>query len=140
VTNLEISTGYEVEAAELLAHSGMATRVTRRLHDIAIDPEAVEPADVVVLHRVVCCYADYQRLLAAAAGHARRLLVFSHPPSTLISRASFALDNLVRRLRRNNFRGFVHPPAAMYSVAEAEGLTRRLHRRGTFWDVAGFER
>jgi 2-polyprenyl-3-methyl-5-hydroxy-6-metoxy-1,4-benzoquinol methylase len=140
VTNLEISTGYEAEATALLSESGMASRVTRLLHDIAIDSETVESADVVVLHRVVCCYPDYQRLLGAAASHARRLLVFSHPPSTALVRASFAFDNLLRRLRRNDFRGFVHPPAAMYSVANAEGLTQRLHQRGRFWDVAAFER
>ncbi len=138
VTNLEISTGYEAEAAELLSASGMSERVTRIRHDIATDPEAVEPADVVVLHRVVCCYPDYQRLLGAAGGHARRLLVFSHPPSNPVVRASLAFDNWLRRLRRNDFRAFVHPPAAMYSVAEAQGLTQRLHRRGWFWHVAGF--
>ena len=26
--------------------------------DLAADPDAVESADVVVLHRVVCCYPD----------------------------------------------------------------------------------
>ena len=130
VTNLELSTGYEAEAAALLSDSGMTDRVTRRQHDIAIDPEAVEPADVVVLHRVVCCYPDYPRLLTAAASHAGRLLVFSHPPSTRVVRASFALDNQVRRLRHDDFRAFVHPPAAMCSVAEAEGLTQRMHAHG----------
>ena len=140
VTNLEISSGYEAEAAELLARSGMTDRVTRRMHDIAIDPDAVEPADVVVLHRVVCCYPDHQRLLGAAGSHARRLLVFSHPPRNPLVRASFTFDNLVRRLRRNDFRAFVHPPAAMYSEVAAAGLTQRLERSRWFWDVAGFER
>jgi 2-polyprenyl-3-methyl-5-hydroxy-6-metoxy-1,4-benzoquinol methylase len=140
VTNLEISTGYEAEAAALLSGSGMTDRVTRRRHDIATDPEAVEPADVVVMHRVVCCYPDYQRLLAAAASHAERLLVFSHPPRTSVVRASFALENQLRRLRRSSFRAFVHPPPAMYSVAEAQGLTQRMHVHGWTWDVAGFVR
>ena len=33
-------------------------------------PEAIEPVDIVVLHRVVCCYPDYERLLGAAAATA----------------------------------------------------------------------
>src|SRR5215212_3453781 len=74
-TNLEISTKYEPEAARLLDHSGMSARVDRRFLDIAEEPDAVESADVVVLHRVVCCYPDYQRLLAAASGKAGRLMV-----------------------------------------------------------------
>ena len=43
-------------------------RVDRRFLDIAAEPEGAEPADIVVLHRVVCCYPDYERLLSAAAG------------------------------------------------------------------------
>jgi magnesium-protoporphyrin O-methyltransferase len=57
------SRGYETEAAALLKRSGMADRVTRRFVDIATSPEEIESADVVVLHRVVCCYPDYERLL-----------------------------------------------------------------------------
>ena len=57
-TNLEISQNYEAEAAALLERSGMADRVTRQFVDIGASPEAAEPADVVVLHRVVCCYPD----------------------------------------------------------------------------------
>jgi magnesium-protoporphyrin O-methyltransferase len=60
--NLELSSGYEEEADRLFRESGLVGRAERRLHDIAMDPDGVEPADVVVLHRVVCCYPDYQRL------------------------------------------------------------------------------
>ena len=77
--------------ARLLREAGIdPARVDRRLHDIAEDPSGVEPADVVVLHRVVCCYPDYERLLGAAAERARRLLVFSHPPRNLAPARSSA--------------------------------------------------
>ena len=140
VTNLEISEGYEARAAELLAESGLADRVDRRLLDIAMAPDEVEAADVVVLHRVVCCYPDYERLLGAAGGHARRLLVFSHPPRNLLSRVVIGWDNLLRRLRRNDFRAFVHPPEAMLAVLREQGLTPRFHHRGMAWQVVGLER
>ena len=88
--NLELSPAYDEEAARLLADTALEGRVERRLHDIAVDPDAVEPVDVVVLHRVVCCYPDYERLLGAAAVHARRALVFSYPRRNAISRAIIA--------------------------------------------------
>jgi 2-polyprenyl-3-methyl-5-hydroxy-6-metoxy-1,4-benzoquinol methylase len=139
-TNLEISAGYEAEAASLLKQSGMADRVTRRLLDIATTPDKVEPADVVVLHRVVCCYPDYQRLLSVAASHARRLLVFSHPPRNLLNRALVGSENILHRLRGGSFRAFVHPPAAMIASAEAQGLSVSYRHRGLSWDVVGLER
>ena len=139
-TNLEISTHYEDEARRLLDEAGLSGRSTRRRLDIATAPEDVDGADVVVLHRVVCCYPDYERLLAAAGNHAGRLLVFSYPPRNLLTRFALALDTLAQRLRRNDFRGYVHPPQAMVAVLRAQGLTPRFHHHGTVWHVAGFER
>ncbi|MGY1833239.1 class I SAM-dependent methyltransferase [Geodermatophilus sp. SYSU D01180] len=82
VTALELSPAYEDQAAALVGEAGLTGRVHRRLADVAADPAGVEPADVVVLHRVVCCYPDHRRLLGAAADHARRDLVFSSPRAT----------------------------------------------------------
>src|SRR5436309_947121 len=121
-TNLELSPAYELEAAALIDRAGLAGRVQRRLVDIATDPGAVPPADVVVLHRVVCCYPDYARLLGAAADHARRQLVFSHPPRNWVSRSVVATQNLLLRLGGRDFRTFAHPPAAMLAVLAEHGL------------------
>jgi len=109
--NLELSPAYDGEARTLRREAGIdPARVDRRLHDIAEDPSGVEPADVVVLHRVVCCYPDYERLLGAAAERARRLLVFSHPPRNLAARAVIRVQNLTLRLGGKQFRTFAHPP------------------------------
>lgn len=139
-TNLEISTGYEPEANRLLDTSGMAARVDRRLLDIAQEPDRVEQADVVVLHRVVCCYPDHARLLEAAAGKAGRLLVFSHPPRNLATRAAFWVDNSLRRLKGDTFRAFVHPPTAMRDTVLHAGLRDTYRWRGFGWCVVGLER
>jgi SAM-dependent methyltransferase len=80
--NLELSPAYEQPARTLAGQAGVQGRIDWRLHDLAEDPGAVTPADLVVLHRVVCCYPDYERLLAAAADHARRALVSAIHPAT----------------------------------------------------------
>jgi 16S rRNA G966 N2-methylase RsmD len=139
-TNLEISTSYEPEAAALLERSGLRDRVDRRLLDIAQTPDAVVAADVVVLHRVVCCYPDYERLLTAAGSKADRLLVFSHPPENAASRAVIWADNAWRRVRGDSFRAFVHPPAAMLEVLSDAGLRATYRWRGLGWCVVGLER
>lgn len=140
VTNLEISTSYEEQARHLLEQAGMTGRVTRRFLDIAKLPDHVEPADIVVLHRVVCCYPDYEALLSAAGSHAGRLLVFSHPPSNALTRAFVRAENLGRRLRGQSFRAFVHPAGAMVSVLEGTGLATRFVHEGWAWSIVGLER
>lgn len=139
-TNLEISANYEAVAATLLRETGLEGRVTRRILDIATGPDGVPPADIVVLHRVVCCYPDFERLLGAAADHARRLLVFSHPPRNLFTRAVIGWDNLLRRMRGNDFRAFVHAPDAMVDVVRAQGMTPQYQHHGLSWNVVGFAR
>jgi magnesium-protoporphyrin O-methyltransferase len=140
VTNLEISANYEAEAARLLDETGFTDRVSRRFVDVAQAPDAVEPADVVVLHRVVCCYPDYARLLKVAAGHARRTLVYSHPAANLLNRFEFGAENVYRRLTRNDFRAFVHPPECMLHAAETDGLALAYRSHARDWDVVGLVR
>jgi 2-polyprenyl-3-methyl-5-hydroxy-6-metoxy-1,4-benzoquinol methylase len=138
--NLELSPAYDDEAMRLVHEAGLDGRVERRLHDIAADPGGVEPVDVVVLHRVVCCYPDYERLLSAAADHARHLLVFSYPPRNMLSRLLLGAQNLLSRLRRKEFRTFAHPPARLLGVVEERGLLLAYAHRPVIWQIAGFER
>jgi hypothetical protein len=138
--NLELSPGYDEEAERLLHEAALEGRVDRRLHDIAVDPEGVEEADVVLLHRVVCCYPDYERLLGAAAQRARRFLVFSYPPRNAVSRLFVTVENLVFRVLRKEYRSFTHPPAAMLGVLAERGLRRTFEHHTLVWQVAGLER
>lgn len=138
--NLELSPAYDGEAGQLLRDAGLEDRVERRLHDIAADPDSIEPVDVVVLHRVVCCYPDYERLLGAAAAHARRALVFSYPRRNALSRAVVAAQNIGFRLRRREFRTFAHPPAAMLAVLQQRGLEPTFAHKGAAWQVTGLVR
>ncbi len=137
-TNVELSSAYEPEAARLLEEAGLRDRVTRMLGvDLAGTPEAVEPADIVVLHRVVCCYPDYEGLLGAAAGRARRAVVFSHPPRTLIARASARVINAVYRVIGNPYRAFAHAPDDMVAVLRGHGLEPRYRAASGPWQIVG---
>jgi hypothetical protein len=139
-TNLELSQAYEPQAQQLLTDAGLTDRVERRIVDIAVAPDEVEPADVVVLHRVVCCYPDYAKLLGAVADHARQQVIFSHPPRNPVSRALFGAQNLAFRLRGSEFRVFTHPPQEMLDVLEARGLHATTAHRARAWHVAAAER
>ena len=138
--NLELSPGYDEVATQLLREHGLEGRAERRLQDIAVEPESVEPADVVVLHRVVCCYPDYERLLGAVAEHARHAVVFSYPPRNAVSRGWVAAANVVLRVMRREYRTFAHPPRAMLEVLEQRGLRKTFTGSSLVWQVAGLER
>jgi magnesium-protoporphyrin O-methyltransferase len=136
-TNLGLVDSYENEAAALAADAGVTDRITRRHVDLATAPGEVEAHDIVVLHRVVCCYPDHQRLLGAAAEHARRVLVFSHPPRNPASRAVVGLENVAFRIRRTPFRTYAHDPDEMTAAAARGPLQVRYRHRGPVWQVVG---
>ncbi|MEV4688836.1 SAM-dependent methyltransferase [Microbacterium sp. LWH3-1.2] len=137
-TNVELSAAYEPEAARLLDEAGLRHRVTRMLGvDLAGTPEAVERADIVVLHRVVCCYPDYERLLGAAAGRAEHAVVFSHPPHTLFARFSARAINAVYAVTGNPYRAYAHPPDAMIAVLGGRGFEPSYREATGPWRVVG---
>lgn len=140
VTNVELVDSYEPEAARLLAVEGLTDRASRRRLDFAVHPDLVEPADIVVLHRVVCCYPDYQALLTAAADHTRGLLVFTHPPRSLLSRLFVGLQNHSFQATGHSFSTHLHRPDDMLATLTNHGLVPTYRHRGLIWQVVGLER
>jgi hypothetical protein len=139
-TNLELSPEYEDSARALLRARGLDDRVDRRLGDVVAEPELAGPADAVLMHRVVCCYPDYDALVGAAAERARRYLVMSFPRDRALFRAGARVLNLCFRLLRWDYRTFIHPPAAVLAAAERRGLRLAQESRGRIWQVAALER
>jgi len=135
--NVELSPAYDAEAAALAREAGLEERIDRRYGDFAAGM-FVRPADVVLLHRVVCCYPDAGTLVDAAAERAEGVLVLSYPRESLLVRVGFALANLWNR--RIGFRIYVHPVADLLAAAERRGLRRAFEHRGRLWQVAALER
>lgn len=137
---VELVAAYEPYARELAEQLGVAERTRFRVADVLAEQEAVEPADVVVLNRVVCCSPDGVELTAAAARLARRALLLSYPRETWWVRATIGVLNAGLRLARRSFRVFVHPPAALEAAAARAGLALERRGGGRFWELACFVR
>jgi hypothetical protein len=117
-----------------------ARRAARRYRKRGLDETARRMVEFLEARGIVCCYPDYDRLLTAAAEHARRLLVFSYPRRNAVSRVVVRVQNLVFGLLRKEFRTFTHPPAKMLAVLERRGFRASFAHRGLVWQVAGLER
>jgi magnesium-protoporphyrin O-methyltransferase len=138
-TNVELSGEYEEEAEKLLVERGLTERVDRRVADFVTEP--VEPHDVVVMHRVVCCYPDVDRLVGVAAASTRRRLLLTYPRERFWTRAGIAGINFFMRISGSDFRAFVHPVERMKAAAQREGLTlEHRERPGLIWENAAYER
>ena len=105
---------------ELIAERGVADRVERRVADIVEDAGAVEPHDVVVMHRVVCCYPDVDALDGRGGGSTRRACSFSRiRRSAAWIGAGLAVMNVWLRLRGCGFRTYLHPVGRIVGAARS---------------------
>jgi len=139
-TNLELSPEYEQVAGELAHEQGVEERVERRLGDVVQEPGLAGEADAVVMHRVVCCYPDYDALVGAASERAKRYLVLSFPRPRGLIRAWFSVVNTGAPLPRWEYRTGVHSPQALVAAAERRGLRLASESRGRIWQIAALER
>lgn len=138
-TNVELSPAYEDQARSLLREHGLEERVDRRIGDIVGEP-GVPAADVVVLHKVVCCYPDGAALMRAAAARTRRVLAVTFPRTSWWVRLALVGDNALSALRGTSFRAFVHSEHAVIGTATAEGLRVAYDRQGILWRTVVLER
>jgi 2-polyprenyl-3-methyl-5-hydroxy-6-metoxy-1,4-benzoquinol methylase len=139
-TTVELSSAYDETSAQLAREAGFEDRIERRSLDFADAADQLPDADVIVMHRVVCCYPDGESLVTAAAGSAGRIFAFSFPRRTWWTRLGVIVVNVVLRLRRCEYRSFIHPPKRLIAAAERNGLRLAYEHQGKFWRVVGFER
>ena len=140
-TSIELSGAYEDEAEALLAERGLDARVERRIGDFVVDASSVEPHDVVVLHRVVCCYPDMDTLVAEAAGHARRTLLLTYPQDRALVRTGMRVVNLALRISRCGFRTYAHRVERILAVAAEHGFVLDTRSRsGLLWETVALAR
>ncbi len=138
--NVELSPAYEPVASQLLREAGLVGRVETLVCDFVAEAADIPRADVVVMNRVVCCYPDFEALLAAASDKAGRFLVITYPRDNAVARAVNGLANLMVKISGKDFRSFVHPRSAMLAVAANRGLALADERRAPIWQTAALER
>ena len=72
MTDVDGSTAYLNTAKEEARRQGDVDRIDYRHGDFVQLADGIEPADVVILLRVLCCYPDMPALVHASARRARR--------------------------------------------------------------------
>ena len=140
VTNVDAASAHVAVGRHEIERRHLSDRATFHQGDFVALAEQFEPADVVTLHRVVCCYGDWAALVDASAMRARRLYALVYPNDRWWLRFAIGCGNLYLRLRGQSFRGYVHPERPIDERIRAAGFERRLHHRGWAWQTLVYER
>jgi len=140
-TSVEASAAYLGAARDEAQRRGHADRITYQAGDFVELADRVEPADVVTLDRVICCYPDMEALVSRSADRTQRLYGLVYPRDTWWVALGLRFTNLLMRVTRRAFRAHLHPTRAVDAVAREHGLTPKVARRaGPVWQVALYTR
>jgi hypothetical protein len=137
---VELVAAYEPYARELAHERGLEERTSFRVVDVLEEPEAVEPADIVLLNRVVCCSPDGVELARRSAALSTQTLVLSFPRDVFWVRFGLRVVNAGLAVFGRSFRVFAHPRRALVAAAEGEGMSLAGGWRGTLWELTDFRR
>lgn len=137
---VDASAPYVSVARHEASRRGLGDRATIRHGDFVELADSIGAADIVTLHRVICCYGDWPALVDRSTERATRLLGVVYPVDRWWMRAAVRLANLALRLTRRSFRGYVHPEGAIDARIREAGFERRFNERGWAWQTVLYER
>lgn len=141
-TGADLSSEAIAQASAHTREAGFEDRVDLWVGDAAVEP--LEPHDVVVLDKVICCYPDADVLIARSTAAAQTMYAFSVPESRgfwgLVARARWFVFDLAARLRGEDHPRFIHERTDVEAKVLAAGF-RPLHTGRHFvWFVGVYAR
>ena len=137
---VEVSPAYAEAAQGLATELGHGDSVEYHLGDFVADQDAIVPADIVVLDRVVCCYPDMPGLVTASSARARGFYLLVAPRETWILRGFERAMRLGMWLLRREFRFFLHPLTEIDRRLADGGFAKEFEGESFLWRSTLFTR
>ena len=139
-TGVDASSAFLDAALEEAERRGVSERVKYLHGDFVEVADEVDPADVVTLDRVVCCYDDMPGLIDASTARARQFFALVYPKDIWWTRIGGAAINLWLQLQRSDMRVFIHPAEQIDALVRRRGFTHHTRRATSFWRVDVYRR
>src|SRR5262245_15521639 len=139
-TLVDASPAYLDAARSEAERRGLTPQLSCVTGDVVHVDGSIDAADLVTMHRVVCCYPDWTALLGRATTLSGRLLALSYPRDKWYVHGWQGFANLWRRVRGDQVRRFTHPASAMEDYIAAAGFDRVSRRQTRVWCVDVYAR
>lgn len=140
LTGVDASRPYLAAARSEIDRRGYGDRARFEHGDFVALAAEVEPADVVTLDRVICCYGDWLALVDRSVERARRLYGLVYPVDRWWMRVSVGIVRGVSRLFGRPAPFSVHPDRAVDARIRAAGFAPIFEERGLAWQTVLYRR
>jgi magnesium-protoporphyrin O-methyltransferase len=142
------ATGLDISPSSIARARGAAEKdgLAARLRFVAANGATarLEPHDILVHDKVICCYPDAAQFLANTLPAARDAYAFSMPRTDgvwrVLTRTWIGLENALHRIRRRGFRAHTHNARTVHEIIEHAGFALRRRRVTGGWLIAVYSR
>lgn len=137
-----------VDLAPKMIAEAKALAVERGLHDRALYLEGdfidlydqIDPVNITLLDKVVCCYPDAGTLVNKSLDKTNRVYAVTYPRDRWFVRLGVELTALLLRLIRSGFRSYVHNPETIEAWIIQQGFVKRFQAQTACWLTQVYER
>lgn len=140
VTDADASTAYIQAAKDEAKRQGHSEQVRFYHGDFVELAAEIEPADIVTLDRVLCCYPNMPAMVKLSSARARKYYGLVYPRDTWLIKLGLTLANFVMGLRRSPFRVFLHPSQEVDAIVHDNGLKQIFYDKTALWQVVVYAR
>lgn len=137
---VEIAEGMLEAARSLATQLGLADKVMYIQGDFVRMNGGISQADVVILDKVVCCYPEYEELIAKSADKAADLYAVSFPRDAVIPKLGFRGIAWLGDMLKWSFHPYYHNPAAIGAAIQKRGFREVYSGWTALWSVKVFRR
>ncbi len=139
-THVDASSAYLEGAKEEAERRGLSEQIKWQHGNLVDLAPELEPADIVTLDRVICCYDDMPSLVGSSVKLASRHYGLVFPRYLWWARIGFTVINFFQRIMGNPFRAFVHPVEQVEAIIAKAGFEEVFARKSPLWQVALYTR
>jgi len=103
--------------------------------DFTDDSIQPEPADIVTLDRVICCYDEMEKLVGKSSALAKKIYAVVYPREIWYVILGHHIAKFGLFLIRHPYRMYVHSPEKVDSIITGNGFTKKHSDRTILWRV-----
>lgn len=121
------------EARDLAVQRGFADRTQYVEGDFIALHNDIEPADVTLMDKVVCCYPDADTLVQKSLEKTRQVYALTLPRQRWFVSLAVELGAFILWLMRSSFRPYVHDPKQIEAWINEKGFRKKFQDMTVVW-------
>ena len=121
------------EAASWAEEKGLADRTEYIQGDFIELLDRVEPAEVTILDKVVCCYPHAELLINSSIAKTTRVYALTYPRNRWFIKVAMEIMAFFLKLTGSDFRAFVHNPDDIERWIIAAGFKKSYQDQTFIW-------